>query len=119
LEEAKKRLGEKTQQIKENESLDPRTKQVMLDTVQAEEQRRLTVREAEIDNERQKKNEASKAKSEREIRSVESKIRYAAVLIPPIPVLLLGLAVFFSGLAAERRSIIPDRQIRHQPPQNP
>lgn len=113
LEEAKKRLADERKKIEEDQSIDPRMKQVRLMQVQEQEQRRLTVAEVEIENAKQKEIEKSKAKSEREIRRIENRIRFLAIVLPPIPVLLLGLVVFFIGRAAERRTIIPDRQIKH------
>jgi ABC-2 type transport system permease protein len=112
LEEAKSRFKEAREKIEKDTSLDPNTKRVRLGIIQEEEQRRLTVSEANIENAKQKKIEQAKASSQREIRKVEGTIQTLAVILPMVPVVLVGMFVFFGRLAAERRTIIPERMVK-------
>jgi len=112
LADARKRFSESRKKIEEDEKLDPRTKRIMLDQVQEEENRRLEVKEAEIENKKQQAVEASKGASERQIRAVEGRVQLWAAILPPIPALLVGLYVLLSRLKAERAGIHPDRMRR-------
>ena len=49
--------------------------------------------------------------TDREIRSIEDRIMYAAVIIPPIPAILLGIIVLGMRLSRERKDITPDRLV--------
>jgi len=109
LEEARKRFSDSRKKIEEDEKLDPRTKRIMLEQVQEEENRRLEVKEAEIENKKQQAVEESKGASERQIRAVEGRVQLWAAILPPIPALLVGLYVLLSRLKAEREGIHPDR----------
>lgn len=113
LAEAKKRFTDSRKKIEEDEKLDPRTKRIMLEQVQEEENRRLEVREAEIENKKQQAIEESKGTSERQIRAVEGRVQLWAAILPPIPALLLGLWVLLGRLKAEREGIHPERMRRN------
>ena len=108
LEAARKRFAEAREKI-EKEQVDPRTKRIMLESVREEEQQRIAVKQVEIENQKQRKVEQGKGETERKIRRIESFIRVGAILIPPIPVLIVGLFVFMSRMAAEQRSVHSDR----------
>jgi ABC-2 type transport system permease protein len=108
LEAARKRFAEAREKI-EKEQVDPRTKRIMLESVREEEQQRIAVKQVEIENQKQRKVEQGKGETERKIRRIESTIRFGAIVIPPIPVLIVGLFVFMSRLAAEQRSVHSDR----------
>jgi ABC-2 type transport system permease protein len=68
------------------------------------------VQKANIDREKQQKIDDAKNEAERQIRVTERQIMTRAVLIPPIPAIVLGLVVFLLRLGRERRSIAPDRR---------
>lgn len=78
---------------------------------QENERRRLEVEEAGIQNTKKKKTKEIKDKTEREIRSIESFIRLLAILLPPVPALLLGIFVFAARARDERQGVIPDRLV--------
>lgn len=109
LEAARERFKKQREQIENDASLDERTKDLMLRNIQATEQRRLEVDEANIEREKQKEIDSIKAHTERQIRETESWIRYAAVLVPPIPAILLGVIMLSMRVADERRDIARER----------
>ncbi len=111
LEAAKKRFADQIEEINENTQMDEREKQIRVKNIQANEERQLEVAKANIDREKGEKIREIKSKTEREVRKIENRIRWIAVLIPPIPALLLGLYVLLSRLANERRNISSDRLI--------
>jgi ABC-2 type transport system permease protein len=111
LEKTKKNLKEQSDKIEEDDSLDPVAKQNMRLTIQAAEVRRLQVAEANIDSEKERTIEESKRKAERQARDTEAWFMTAAILIPPIPALILGLIVLLMKLANERKNISTDRLV--------
>ena len=111
LEKTKKNLKEQSDKIEEDDSLDPVAKQNMRLTIQAAEVRRLQVAEANIDSEKERTIEESQRKAERQARDTEAWFMTAAILIPPIPALILGLIVLLMKLANERKNISTDRLV--------
>lgn len=111
LSDAKKRLTDEADKIRNDKSLDRRTKEIKLQMAQENERRRLEVEEAGIQNTKKKKTKEIKDKTEREIRSIESFIRLLAILLPPVPALLLGIFVFAARARDERQGVIPDRLV--------
>jgi uncharacterized membrane protein YqiK len=112
LEAAKERYNKAKEKIKQDTELDPRTKSIRLEMIQEDEQRRVAVAEANIENAKQKKIEEAKARSQRDIRTIEGRIQTCAVILPMVPVVLLGMFVFFGRMAAENRTIAPERMVK-------
>ncbi len=112
LDEAKKRLAAEIEKLKTDTTMDDRTKMIKLATANENERRRVEVEEANIQNIKNKKVQESKNITERKIRSVEGWYATLAVLLPPIPALLLGIFVFASRVREERQGIVPDRLVQ-------
>jgi ABC-2 type transport system permease protein len=111
LEEARKRLREDIDKVMNDKSLDPRTKQIMVRTIEENANRRLQVTEANIQNAKNRRIKESKGKMEREVKGIEDVIRILAIAIPPIPALVLGIFVFAVRVNEERKGIVPDRLV--------
>jgi len=111
LAEAQQRFAKEIQKIQADKSLDERTKMIRVRTAQENERRRLEVEKAEIDNKKNKEIREFKDQSERQIRKIESGIRWMAILFPPIPALLLGMYVFSKRVREERQGIVSDRMV--------
>ncbi|MCA9115984.1 MAG: Gldg family protein [Planctomycetaceae bacterium] len=109
LEDAEARFEKQRKEIEADETLDPRTREIMLANVSATERRRLKVDRANIDNEKKYQIDQIKAETEREIRETERRIMYMAVAIPPIPAVLLGIIVLLLRLYQERQNISRER----------
>jgi ABC-2 type transport system permease protein len=111
LADAKKRLAEKVEKIKGDESLDDDTKFQRLLIAQTEENRRLEVEEANINQEKEKRIDESKTKMDRLTRQVKDRYYTVALLVSPIPAILLGLFVWLVRLQNEQRDIAPGRRV--------
>lgn len=112
LEEARKRLTKQIEAVRNDKTLDPRTKAIRQQQLQEEESRRLAIEEADIENKKKQQIEKARSESERQIRSIEFQFSVWSVLLPPIPALLVGLWVFIKRGADERRSVNPDRLVK-------
>jgi ABC-2 type transport system permease protein len=111
LDEEKKRFHAKIEELEKDTSLDDRTKVELIRNAQATAQRQVEVAEAHIERDKQAKIEDIRAKTKRQMRATEDRIRSIAVLIPPLPAIVLGIFILTRRLYQERRDITPDRLV--------
>jgi ABC-2 type transport system permease protein len=76
---------------------------------QQEGQRRLDIANERLKRERDEQLKKLETKLAGEVRRVQDNYKTWAVLIPPIPPLLVGLFVFFKRRAAEREGVNKSR----------
>lgn len=112
LKEARDRLKAERDKIIKDTTIDGNTKQQMLRMAEENESRRLEVDEANIEREKQQQIEKIKAQTERQIRTIEDRIRWYAILVPPFPAILLGICFLFFRLKNENQNISPDRRLK-------
>ncbi|WP_417380597.1 Gldg family protein [Gimesia sp.] len=112
LKEARDRLKAEREKIIKDTTIDGNTKQQMLRMAEENESRRLEVDEANIEREKQRQIEKIKAQTERQIRTIEDRIRWYAILVPPFPAILLGICFLFFRLKNENQNISPDRRLK-------
>jgi len=110
LKDAKKRLQEKVDKIKNDDSLDEESKVQALLLAQEEEKRRLEVEEANINQAKEKRIEASKTKMDRLTRQVKDRYYTLALLASPIPAIMLGLIVLLVRTIDEQKDVAPTRR---------
>lgn len=111
LENAKKALDDEIEKISKDESLSEAEKRQKSEIAAAKKQRELEVREENIKQKKEQKLNQLKAREQREIRRVESGFRLWAVLLPPIPSIILGILVLSLRLTKEQQAIEEIRRL--------
>jgi ABC-2 type transport system permease protein len=109
IDAAQQRFREKIAEVEKQTDLDPRMKATMIEMVRNDEQRKLDVQVATLEQDRNRKIKQSERELASEIRGVQDTYKMLAVVLPPIPPLLLGLAVFFHRRKAEQEGVAASR----------
>jgi ABC-2 type transport system permease protein len=93
LDAAQKRLDEKVQALRERQDLDERARAIMIENLEAVENRRLEVARHNIEDQKNRAIEMSRIKMEQEVRRIQRRIQWISVLVFPVPAVLLALGV--------------------------
>ncbi len=112
LADANAKLNEAVEAIRNDPSLDAQDKQIRIQMTQRSLQQRLDVEKVNIENAKEKQIRQEKRETEREIASIEGGIKMWAILLPPIPALVLGIIVLCIRITNERNTIVPERLVR-------
>jgi ABC-2 type transport system permease protein len=111
LKEAQARLDRSVREVEQRGDLDEQTKEVMIANLKSAETRRLEVARANIDDEKQRQIENSRAEMENSIRGIQNTIKLMAVALPPIPAFIVFLIVSVRRLRRERIGVPVDRLV--------
>jgi ABC-2 type transport system permease protein len=109
LDVEQKNLDKQVDTIRARKDVDERTKEIMLMNIQEVANRRLEVKKTSIEDQKRKKILESKGDTEQKIRGIQNTIRAEAILVPPVPPLVLGLIVFFVRMKRENEGANPNR----------
>jgi ABC-2 type transport system permease protein len=111
LNEAQARLDRAVEQLRSRTDLDEQTKRIMIANQQKAENRRLAVARTNIEDEKQRQIEQSRADMESSIRTIQNTIKLLAVALPPIPAFLLFVFVSVRRLRREKTGVVADRLV--------
>lgn len=109
LAKAQARLDEKVAKVQADTTMDPRTRDIAVETLRETEQRRLEVERANIEDDKQRKIEQARAVKEQAIRAIQGRIKLLAIILPPLPALILGGIVFAVRAGRENRGASANR----------
>jgi ABC-2 type transport system permease protein len=110
--EAQAALDAAVAEIQAKTGIDERTKEIMIRSAEAAENRRVQAQTEQIEREKAQEIDKIKAEHTRAVDEVRDRIRVAAILVPPIPAILLGLFIFWRKRQRESATIPESRKRR-------
>jgi len=109
LAEAQARLNAEVKKVQDRQDLDESAKRVMVETVRTAEQRRVDAQTKTIEDQKKQAIEDARLQTRAEIERIQTGIRLAAVTLPPVPALAIGLAVMIRRRGREAESARKER----------
>lgn len=110
IKEAQAALDAAVKKINDDASLDETAKAVLLKSAEEAENRRLNAKREKIQRDKIRAVERTQTEHLAAVRQVEDWIRTIAVLVPPIPAILLGGVIFFRKRRREQDAIPSSRK---------
>jgi ABC-2 type transport system permease protein len=104
IEDARNRLKKRIADVEARNDLDAQAKQMMLRNLQETENRQLNVLRTNIEDAKNAKIRTSREAMEIRVGRIRTRIRASAVLLPPLPVFIAGVAVYLRRLRREHAS---------------
>lgn len=110
--EAQASLDAAVAEIRAKTGIDERTKEIMIRAAEQAENRRVQAQTEQIEREKSQQIDKIKSEHARAVGEVRDRIRVAAILVPPLPAILLGLLIFWRKRRRESATIPESRKRR-------
>ncbi len=110
LKDRQEQLKARVEEIRGNEGLDPIAKEQLMRQAQQAEEQRLSLAEAQIEQNKNRAIKRIRADTNRKTRSVEIQTQIAALFLSPLPAIFLGLLVMGKRLSDEKRMVVDSRR---------
>lgn len=111
LDTAQARLDEAVNKVKNNKDLDEQAKVMQIAIAQENENNRLQLTKAQIDQAKNRAIDRAAHKREADRRAIHNGFRFGTLFITPIPALAVGLLVFFRRRSRESRIVPQNRKV--------
>ena len=102
LEQAQKSLDERVEALKKRKGLDAKTRRIMLYNLETDESRRLEEKKKQIEAEKKERIQQAVTAMGSNIRGEEDQVRFWAVVLPPLPAIVVGILVYIRQRRRER-----------------
>ncbi len=112
IKEAQAALNAAVAEIEAKTGIDDRTKEIMIRAAEQAENRRVQAQTEQIERDKSQQIDKIKAEHARAVDEVRDRIRVAAILVPPLPAILLGLIIFWRKRRRESAAIPESRKRR-------
>ena len=112
LTDAQQRLNDRVSELQARTDIDAQTKQIMVQNLEEVENRRLSVLSTNINTEKDTRIQASRENMESQVRQIQTSIKTFAILLPPVPVIVLGVVIFTRRQRREREGAAAARRLK-------
>jgi ABC-2 type transport system permease protein len=112
LDSARGAMQASIEAIETRDDLDAQARAIQIRNVEETEQRKLELLRARIESARDARIQAGREEMEASLQRLRNAIRLIAVLLPPLPVLVIGIVVFLRRKRLERESAALSRRLR-------
>jgi ABC-2 type transport system permease protein len=112
LDSARSRVDQRVADVNGRTDLDEQAKQMMVRNIEETENRQLRSLANDINETKNARIRASRETMEAQVRQIRTRIRTAAVLLPPLPVFAAGVMLFLTRARRERQGEHALRRVR-------